>query len=206
MAICYNRKHVEAFMYLEKTIQLMHFFAEKNGGTISDVKLMKLMYFTDRLSISDTGYPLTYDDYFSMKRGPVLSGAKHLIDSYTNSQFKGLFKPAVDAKSPNNFSLKNVTLKNIGSDVLDLENENFDLLSVEDRKTADEIFSKMGSMTDDEIALNSHRPHVCPEWQKPEVGRLPISIESILDKLGYSTEELQSHATDIKYYKNVVFK
>ncbi len=193
-------------MYTEKTIQLMHFFAEKNGGEISDVKLMKLLYFADRLSIETSGYPLSYDDYFSMNRGPVLSGAKRLIDNYSNGQYRSLFEQARSGNSPQNFPLKVVSLKKVGSDINDFGNADFDLLSTQDHEVLEKIFSKMGGMDDDAIALHSHDSSVCPEWKWPDGGRLAITIESILQKLGYSSEEILTHAADIKYFKDVVYK
>ncbi|AUF95800.1 hypothetical protein CXQ80_08090 [Pseudomonas sp. 02C 26] len=193
-------------MHTEKTIQLMHFFTEKNGGTISDVKLMKLLYFTDRLSLEKTGYPLTYDDYFSMNRGPILSGAKNIIDKYSNPQYQSIFNEATPGKSPQNFNLKNVSLKNTGSCISDIDNVDFDLFSLQDREIAEAIFAKFGAMDDDAIVQYAHNPSICPEWEWPDGSRRTISLETILHKLGYSSEEANSHAASIKYFKDVVFK
>lgn len=193
-------------MYTEKTIQLMHFFAEKNGGKISDVKLMKLLYFADRLSIETSGYPLSYDDYYSMNRGPVLGGAKGIIDSYTNPKYRDLFEPAKEGESPQKYKLKVLTLKEAGSDINNFDNADFDLLSSQDHEVLEKVFSEMGGMDDDVIALHSHNPRVCPEWKWPANGRLDITLESILEKLGYSSEEILSHAADIRYFKEVVYK
>jgi uncharacterized phage-associated protein len=43
------------------------------GGSMSYLKLMKLMYISDRKALVELGRPITFDRFVSMKHGPVLS-------------------------------------------------------------------------------------------------------------------------------------
>lgn len=191
-------------MHTEKVVQLMRFFAEKLGGKVSDVKLMKLMYFTDRLSIEETGYPLSYDDYYSMNRGPILSGAKNIIDRYENPLYVAAFNQTVACKSPKGYSVNLLSLKAPGVDTENLEEDDFDLLSQTDREIVQRVLDKMGALDDDNVVVYAHDKKVCPEWEWADGSSKPIKIESILSHLGYSPEQRKSHAAEINYFKNIV--
>jgi len=46
-------------------------FLERSGGQINIMKLMKLCYLLDRLSLDQRGIPVVGGDYISMRNGPV---------------------------------------------------------------------------------------------------------------------------------------
>ena len=45
-----------------------------NNNRLPYMKLMKLLYIADRVSLSEYHYSITTDSYYSMKFGPVVSG------------------------------------------------------------------------------------------------------------------------------------
>jgi uncharacterized phage-associated protein len=47
------------------------------GGTMSYMKLIKLLYLADREALASWGRPITTGNYVSMDKGPVLS---HVLD------------------------------------------------------------------------------------------------------------------------------
>lgn len=51
------------------------FFIEKNGGSIDKMKLMKLLWLSDRLHLSKYGRLILKDRYYAMPYGPVPSTA-----------------------------------------------------------------------------------------------------------------------------------
>jgi len=58
-------------MFSEKKIaQVAAFFVSKAGGRLNHMKLLKLIYLSDRESLDQWGEPISYD---SMERGSVLS-------------------------------------------------------------------------------------------------------------------------------------
>src|SRR5438132_13656506 len=63
-----------------KTAQLAGLFLKMREGPMHYMKLIKLMYITDRTALLTWGRPLTYDSYVSMKHGPVLSATLDLIN------------------------------------------------------------------------------------------------------------------------------
>ena len=46
---------------------------ERAGGQMNIMKLVKLMYLLDRLSLDRRGVPVAGGDYLSMRNGPVTS-------------------------------------------------------------------------------------------------------------------------------------
>ena len=74
-------------MYKEKTIQLMHFFSERNGGKISTAQLMRSLFISDFLSIDNCGQPMSYDDYFSVNKNVIAWNTKQIIDNNIDSFF-----------------------------------------------------------------------------------------------------------------------
>src|SRR5579862_7488073 len=62
-----------------KATQAAGKFLELAGGTINYMVLIKLLYMLDRAAMSKWGRPVTFDEYYSMKNGPVLSEVHDLI-------------------------------------------------------------------------------------------------------------------------------
>ena len=65
----------------EKSAQIAAFFVEREGGKIPHLKLIKLMYIADRMSMEKTGFPMTYDRMKSLPHGPILDKTLNFIDS-----------------------------------------------------------------------------------------------------------------------------
>src|SRR5947209_9878887 len=56
-------------------------FLERAGGRMNIMKLVKLMYLLERLSLDQRGLPVTGGDYLSMRNGPVTSEILDLINA-----------------------------------------------------------------------------------------------------------------------------
>lgn len=63
---------------IERIIQSLAFL-QHESDTSSYMKLIKLMFFADRLHLRRYGHLFTYDDYKAMKLGPVGSQTKDVI-------------------------------------------------------------------------------------------------------------------------------
>jgi hypothetical protein len=182
-------------MRKEKVLQLMKLFTEKLGGEVSDIKMMKLLYFTDRLSLVETGLPISYDDYYSLNRGPILSHAKSLIDSASDDLYVQFFSNTTPAHSPKGFRLNLFALK---KDAPELQ-----YLSEQELNFASRIFDTIGGYDDDEIVLYSHRKDICPEWEFPDSSSIPIALETIFSSIGLEEEESKEQIQEINYYKSI---
>jgi len=64
---------------LEKTVQTIAYILER-VGTTDKVKLTKLLYLADRSHFISNGYPITGDDQYAMKKGPVPSLTLDALD------------------------------------------------------------------------------------------------------------------------------
>ena len=56
-------------------------FLERSSGRINIMKLVKLIYLLDRLSLARRGIPVVGGDYLSMRNGPVTSEVLDLINA-----------------------------------------------------------------------------------------------------------------------------
>ena len=81
-----------------RTAQVAAFLLHRAGGSLPLIKLMKLMYLAERLSLQRYGEPLTGDRLVSMGHGPVLSrtydhingaffGKLQFVEAFVNSAF-----------------------------------------------------------------------------------------------------------------------
>ncbi len=86
----------------KKATQALNFFAVQNGGEIEKLHALKLIFFADRYHVRKYGRPITNDQYWAMRLGPVPSGVKDLfeLDSASSEErhyAELFFKPAVRA-------------------------------------------------------------------------------------------------------------
>jgi uncharacterized phage-associated protein len=64
----------------KKAAQALNYFAIKHGGEIDKVHALKLVFFADRYHLRKYGRPITNDQYWAMRLGPVPSGVKDLFE------------------------------------------------------------------------------------------------------------------------------
>jgi hypothetical protein len=57
------------------------------GGRISYVKLLKMLYLADKQMLIERGYPITYDRWYAMQYGPILSATYNRIRGKTVSTY-----------------------------------------------------------------------------------------------------------------------
>lgn len=62
----------------KKATQALNYFARQEGSKISKLKALKLVYLADRYHLRKYGRPITNDDYWAMKLGPVPSGTRDI--------------------------------------------------------------------------------------------------------------------------------
>jgi hypothetical protein len=64
----------------KKAVQALNYFALQNGGEIDKLHSLKLVFFADRYHLRKYGRPITNDQYWAMRLGPVPSGVKDLFE------------------------------------------------------------------------------------------------------------------------------
>lgn len=153
-----------------KTLQAAAYILSLSDGLMNYMKLIKLLYMSDRAAWFMWGRPITGATYYAMKHGPVLSEVLNLI------------------KQPQDRDIWSKYISTIGYDVKmerspeldDLSNAETDLL-----RTVTEKFRSYNPWRTVDII------HMCPEWKDPvPLKRLPITFKDILRAQGKTPTEI----------------
>lgn len=161
---------------IEKATDASLQFIAREGGRINVMKLVKLIYLLDRLSIQRRGVPVVGGIYFSMRNGPVTSELLDLVNAgelagEEGSRWETLISDRKDheiairgAAPPERESLSDVELELIG-----------------------EIFAEHGGKTQWQLRDWCHER--CAEWTPLQNGREHISIEELALNTGRSEKD-----------------
>jgi len=71
---------------IEKIVNAIKFFKNKNVLHLGKTKLMKLLFFADKKHLQMFGRPIFYDKYFKLPHGPVPSLTLNIIDSLNEDE------------------------------------------------------------------------------------------------------------------------
>lgn len=152
--------------------------AQQPGNSMPFIKLIKLLYLTDKSGYDTLGYSISGDHPVSMPHGPVLSQTYDLIKGNPASPeawdhwIKDEANYCVSLKSPYNSV----------EDLDELCPAEVDLLT--------DVNEKYGKM--EAFALVDYLHNECTEWKDPNGSSFPISVADILKDLGKSNEEIQN--------------
>jgi uncharacterized phage-associated protein len=150
------------------------------GGTMSYMKLIKLLYLADREALACWGRPITTDNYVSMDKGPVLS---HVLDRINEGPAPGDPSYWVQHITPSgNYE---VTLT---------DDPSGDLLSEAEDELLDSVFKAHGHLSRWQIV---ELVHTLPEWHDPEGGAIPISYVDILEAFNKNPEQIAAIVSEL---------
>ncbi|MBY9067772.1 SocA family protein [Hyphomonas sp. WL0036] len=167
----------------KKSAQVAAFFCLKAGGKINVLKLVKLMYLSDRLSMERSGSPVVYDKFVSMKFGPVVSETYNLIKGETESeQWDDLI---VDLE------------KHTVGLARKLTDDDSDQLSRFEERILEEVWATFGDMDRFKLAELTHK--ICPEWEDPGDSSKEIPRERIFKFLKPETADEMARRLDTEY-------
>lgn len=149
-----------------KSVQIVAYFVRKAGGIAEKLKLVKLLYLSERRSLQRRGRPMNFDSYFSLPHGPVVSsalnGMDHLLDDPA-------WVSVVQADNRRDITING----NVAED----------RLSRADRAILDATWAEFGGMTASQIRNWTHDN--CPEYvEVPQGSRLPIDVSEIMTQVG----------------------
>ena len=157
----------------DKATQVASRFIEKEGGSISIIKLVKLVYLTDRTSLLRFGRPVTFDRFYSLPYGPVPSST---LDCINALEFEDLsiWKQFIGPRERHN------TVNLVApAEPSYLSQAEVDLI--------DEVWDEYGRMEPMDLAEYTHQ---LPEWEDPqERGRVKIGYADILKAEGWPAED-----------------
>lgn len=154
-----------------RAAQVTAYFALKGGGKINILRATKLIYLADRLSMERREFPLTGDEFVSMKFGPV--------NSYTYSYMTGV-APVRQGDWAEYIAPRR------GYDLWlsqQIEPDDLDELSLSDTQLLDETWEQFKDVGD-QFKLADWTHEFCPEWRDPSSSSIPINPASIYRFLG----------------------
>jgi uncharacterized phage-associated protein len=155
-----------------KAAQVAAFFAFKADGSINVLKLMKLMYLSERKSYEEFGEPIIGDHLVSMDQGPVLSKTFNCFNGAGSEDVWGKW---ISAKSGYQLGLV-PTLKD--------PSKQLGVLSRAELTVLDSVWQQFGSM--DQWALVEYTHDHCDEWEDPHGSSAGIPLERLLKALKFN--------------------
>ena len=157
----------------QKAVQVVNFFAIKEGGRINKMKALKLLFLSDRLHLRSYSRPIVNDEYFAVKLGPIASETKNIIYwDHPNQEY-------IDYVNKFLNQAHNYFIKSVAS----VQTEVF---SKSDLKVLEKIYSEFGHLSQFNL---SDVTHEFPEWKKFEDqiksfgGRYPMDYKDFFEDL-----------------------
>ena len=142
---------------------------KKEGGPISYMRMIKLLYLADRKSIDEFGRPIVGGHYVSMDYGPVLSEVLDLVKDNDDE----IWSPVI---RKNNFDVEIVGEPDLGP------------LSLHEVRLLEEAVTCVQTLDKWKIVEYTH---TLPEWKNPNGSSLPITPEDILRALHKPDEAVE---------------
>ena len=171
-----------------KAAQLAAFFALKAGGSIEKLKLIKLIYLTERRFLQDHEIPMLFDELYSLPHGPICSSTLNGIDGVIHEE---VWEQYI-ARNGNEIS-----------PVRRLERGNLDELSDAEVEIAGRIWTRFRGMTASQLRNYSHQR--CPEYTEINKGQIPISYRDVLEALGNpDAEEIDRKISDLRRAESIL--
>ena len=168
-----------------KIAQMAAFFLEQaSERTMPHLKLMKLLYLSDREAVRILGWPMSGDRLVSMPHGPVLSQTLNLMDGDVESQ-PGGWEEWISDKENHELSLRKP---------LDLSS--LDELAAAEIDVLKKVWSAFGTMGKWEIRDWTHNH--CPEWEDPRGSSYPIRYDALARAVGFDDDSAAELAAQIR--------
>ncbi len=156
-----------------KATQAASWLLELRGGRMSYMKLIKLLYLTDRQSIISRGRTITTCRHVSMARGPVVSEILDLITEDDPPNGLTFWRQHISPPANREVSL--------------VQDPGDEELSRAEVAIIDSVFAEHGAKS--RWALVDYT-HGLPEWQDPHGSSIPIEYRDILKAAGKTEAEI----------------
>jgi uncharacterized phage-associated protein len=151
-------------------------FIEREGGSASIMKLVKLIYLLDRLSLDRRGIPVVGGDYLSMRNGPVTSEVLDLINAgRLAGEDDPRWEQCISDRVNHEVHLERMPERQHLSDA--------------EVALIDELWAEHGSK--DQWQLRDWCHGHCGEWTPLTRGCAPIAVERIAQALGKPPEQVR---------------
>jgi len=160
-----------------RAAQIVAYFIQLHGTSLSILKLVKLVYLADRESLHQYGEPISFDELVSMPFGPVPSQTLNYINGCMLSKVADGWVEWISDKEDYEIGVRKE---------FPLKREDFDELSDNDIGILNSVWAEFGHMNRWEIRDFTH---TLPEWQDPHGSSIPIKLRTIFQAFGLSENE-----------------
>lgn len=143
---------------LGKATEAACLFLERAGGQMNILKLVKLLYLLDRLSLDRRGLPVCGGDYLSMRNGPVTSEVLDLINEgrlYQEADRR--WEESISARADHEVALRRMPAR--------------EQVSNAEVKLLDEVWREHGAKSQWQLVAWCHEH--CEEWTPLMTGKAP---------------------------------
>ncbi len=158
-----------------KATQAAAYLIKRAGGRLNCMKLIKLLYLAERASLLKYGRPITFDRYYSLPHGPVLSLTYDKINLEANPANPSYWHSFISEREGHEVRLL-------------VEDVPKDQLSQADEEILEKTFQEFAHMTQWQLSDYTHK---LPEWHDPNGSSLPISLSEILTGGGVSKADAE---------------
>lgn len=166
-----------------KAAQAAACLLHKAGGKLPLLKLMKLMYLAERLSLQQYGDTITGDAFSSLPHGPVLSMTLDLMNGNLDSK-DGSWEAWIADRADNSLALRDESMvRTPEEDLLALSDTDLECLG--------EVWNDFGHWDKYKLRDYTHSA-ACPEWEDPRGSSRPIPIARVLKAVGYQAGEVEA--------------
>ncbi len=150
----------------EKFANAVSYFASKSLPELSKLKIVKLLYFADKLHLQRYGRPITGDQYYKIDLGPIPSRSKGIMDHAENRAAR-LFHldPGV------RLLLSSVELDTSGKHpIYHARTEpDLDVFSDSDIEVLDDVISQYGQMRSWDLVNLTHKESTCTKTEGKKI-------------------------------------
>lgn len=168
-----------------KAAQMAAFFlGQTPEGRMAHLKLMKLLYLSDREAVRAFGWTISGDRLVSMPHGPVLSQTLNLMDGDVESH-PGGWEEWISDKENHELSLR-----------APLNMVALDELAAAEVEVMQNVWNKFGGMGKWEIRDWTHQH--CAEWKDPEGSSFPIAYDDLARAVGFDDSAAKQLAEQIQ--------
>ncbi|MEJ2740627.1 MAG: Panacea domain-containing protein [Dehalococcoidia bacterium] len=168
----------------QKATQATCILLELNGGEMSLLKLMKLIYNVEREAINRWMRPITFGNSCSMPHGQVIS------EAYDNAKLVNQARDSFWTKHIRTFSNNKVRLINNDCGI--------DKLSKAEIKLLQEMFEKYKNKTALQMRNEHHDKDLFPEYSDPGNSSIMTTYEDILIALGKTENQIEEFKKDLR--------
>jgi uncharacterized phage-associated protein len=154
-----------------KNVQIINFFARKGGGKVGYMKLLKLVYLTDKFMLRKYGRMLSNDRYYALPHGPIPQTIKDIAQGIVYEKTSQTENPAFPVSA--RYCLK--YLKHSSGDkwgIESLREVDEDYFSKAELEAMNAVYGMFGGYSTWKLRDLTHEFY---EWKRHEIDRVNAS-------------------------------